>query len=168
MCLENEIKTLIIESLELEDITVDDIKDDEPLFISGLGLDSIDALELGMALKKKYNVDLSDNKEENKKYFYSVKTIADFIRSKVVKLSKQYTREQIFDRLKEILADDFEIEPEKLVLDANLFEDLELDSIDAVDLAVKLQEFTEKKISPENFKQIRTIDDVVSAIEELL
>lgn len=83
MCLENEIKTLIIESLELEDITVDDIKDDEPLFISGLGLDSIDALELGMVLKKKYNVDLSDNKEENKKYFYSVKTIADFIRSKV-------------------------------------------------------------------------------------
>lgn len=79
-----KLKTLIIESLELEDITVDDIKDDEPLFISGLGLDSIDALELGMALKKKYNVDLSDNKEENKKYFYSVKTIADFIRSKIV------------------------------------------------------------------------------------
>lgn len=52
MCLEKEIKTLIIESLELEDITADDIKDDEPLFISGLGLDSIDALELGMALKK--------------------------------------------------------------------------------------------------------------------
>ncbi len=83
MCLEKEIKTLIIESLELEDITVDDIKDDEPLFITGLGLDSIDALELGMALKKKYNVDLSENKEENKKYFYSVKTIADYIRSKV-------------------------------------------------------------------------------------
>ena len=83
-------------------------------------------------------------------------------------MTKKYTREQIFDRLKSILADDFEIELEKLVLDANLFEDLELDSIDAVDLAVKLQEFTEKKISPENFKQIRTIDDVVSAIEELL
>lgn len=83
-------------------------------------------------------------------------------------MSKQYTREQIFDRLKEILADDFEIEPEKLVLEANLFEDLELDSIDAVDLAVKLQYFTDKKIAPENFKKIRTIDDVVNAIEELL
>ena len=57
MCLEKEIKTLIIESLELEDITIDDIKDEEPLFISGLGLDSIDALELGMALKKKYHID---------------------------------------------------------------------------------------------------------------
>ena len=83
MCLEKEIKTLIIESLELEDITADDIKDDEPLFISGLGLDSIDALELGMALKKKYHIDLSDNKEENKIHFYSVKTIADFIRGKI-------------------------------------------------------------------------------------
>lgn len=81
MSLENEIKTLIIESLELEDVTVDDINDEEPLFISGLGLDSIDALELGMALKKQYHVDLGDNKEENKKYFYSVKTIADFIRN---------------------------------------------------------------------------------------
>ena len=81
MSLENEIKTLIIESLELEDVTVDDIQDEEPLFVSGLGLDSIDALELGMALKKKYHVDLGDNKEENKKHFYSVKTIADFIRN---------------------------------------------------------------------------------------
>ncbi len=82
MCLEKEIKTLIIDALELEDITIDDIKDEEPLFISGLGLDSIDALELGMALKKKYSIDLSENKEDNKKYFYSVKTIADFVRSR--------------------------------------------------------------------------------------
>ena len=81
MSLEKDIKTLIIESLELEDITADDIKDDEPLFISGLGLDSIDALELGMALKKKYHIDLSENKEDNQKHFYSVKTIADYIRS---------------------------------------------------------------------------------------
>ena len=83
-------------------------------------------------------------------------------------MGKAYTKEEIFDKLKSILAEDFEIEPEKLVPDANLFEDLELDSIDAVDLAVKLQEFTEKKISPENFKQIKTIDDVVTAVEQLL
>lgn len=83
-------------------------------------------------------------------------------------MSKKYTQEEIFEKLKTILVNDFEIAPEKLTLDANLFEDLELDSIDAVDLAVKLQEFTEKKISPENFKQIRTVNDVVLAIEELL
>lgn len=69
MCLEKEIKTLIIESLELEDITIDDIKDEEPLFISGLGLDSIDALELGMALKKKYHIDLSETKRKTKNIF---------------------------------------------------------------------------------------------------
>lgn len=83
-------------------------------------------------------------------------------------MAKKYSKEEIFEKLKTILVDDFEIAPEKLTLNANLFEDLELDSIDAVDLAVKLQEFTEKKISPENFKQIRTVNDVVWAIEELL
>ena len=83
-------------------------------------------------------------------------------------MGKKYSQEEIFEKLKTILVDDFEIAPEKLTLDANLFEDLELDSIDAVDLAVKLQEFTEKKISPENFKQIRTVNDVVVAIEELI
>lgn len=83
-------------------------------------------------------------------------------------MGKKYSQEEIYEKLKTILIDDFEIAPEKLALDANLFEDLELDSIDAVDLAVKLQEFTEKKISPENFKQIRTLNDVVLAIEELL
>ena len=56
MELKEELKNLIIETLDLDEITPDDIVDDEPLFIDGLGLDSIDALELGMALKKKYNM----------------------------------------------------------------------------------------------------------------
>ena len=81
MELEQQIKKLIISSLELEDISEEDINDDETLFGEGLGLDSIDALELGMALKKEFNLTLSKNKEENKKYFYSVKTIADFVRT---------------------------------------------------------------------------------------
>ena len=81
MELEEQIKRLIISSLELEDISVEDIADEEPLFGDGLGLDSIDALELGMALKKEFNLALSKHKEENKKYFYSVKTIADYVRT---------------------------------------------------------------------------------------
>ena len=80
--LESELKQLVITTLELEDITADDIKTDEALFDDGLGLDSIDALELGMAVKKKYNLQLSSDKEENKKYFYSIKTLAEFIESK--------------------------------------------------------------------------------------
>ena len=78
--LEVEIKKLLIEALGLEDITVEDIKNEEALFGEGLGLDSIDALELGMALKKHFNLVLSSNKEENKQYFYSIQTLADFIR----------------------------------------------------------------------------------------
>ncbi len=81
MTLENDIKELIIKSLNLEDVKPADINDEDALFEDGLGLDSIDALELGMALKKKYDIELSSDKDENSKYFYSVKTIADFIRS---------------------------------------------------------------------------------------
>lgn len=83
-------------------------------------------------------------------------------------MAKEFTREEIINKLKEILVDDFEISEDLISLEANLFDDLELDSIDAVDLAVKLQFFTDKKIAPEDFKQIRTINDVVNAIQELL
>ena len=78
-----EIKELIIEALQLEEVTPDDIKDGEPLFGEGLGLDSIDALELGMAVKRKYNVTLGQDKEENKKIFYSVDTISKFLESRI-------------------------------------------------------------------------------------
>ena len=78
MELKEELKNLIISTLELDEILPEDIADDEPLFIEGLGLDSIDALELGMALKKKYNIVMSTNKEENKQHFTSVNTLAEF------------------------------------------------------------------------------------------
>ncbi|MBO7042334.1 MAG: acyl carrier protein [Alphaproteobacteria bacterium] len=77
--LEQEIKELIISSLDLEDITVADIDSKAPLFTEGLGLDSIDALELGMALKKKYGVNFTSDKEENKVYFKSVENLAKYI-----------------------------------------------------------------------------------------
>ncbi|MGN1356275.1 MAG: phosphopantetheine-binding protein [Succinivibrionaceae bacterium] len=75
----SEIKQLIIEALNLEDITPEDIETEAPLFIEGLGLDSIDALELGMAIKQKYGITFSPDNEEMKKKFYSVKTLAEYI-----------------------------------------------------------------------------------------
>ena len=83
-------------------------------------------------------------------------------------MDKKYTKEEIFDKLCEILNEDFEIEKALINGDANLFTDLDMDSIDAVDLAVRLQQFTDKRISPEEFKQIRTVNDVVEAIYSLL
>ena len=77
--LNNEIKEMIINVLELEDITPQDIKDDEPLFGDGLGLDSIDALELGVAVQKKYKVKFQAGAEENKALFASVSSLTDYI-----------------------------------------------------------------------------------------
>ncbi len=76
---ENEIKLLIIESLFLEDIEVDDIKSDEALFGDGLGLDSIDALELGIALQNKYGLKISEGNEENRKHFATVQSLVEFV-----------------------------------------------------------------------------------------
>ena len=87
MELKKEIKELIIKSLDLEDITVDDIKDDEPLFNDGLGLDSIDALELGVALKKKFGIKFSAESGENKKHFASVDALAEYISAEKAKLN---------------------------------------------------------------------------------
>ena len=75
-----EIKCLIIETLYLEDITPDEIEDNAPLFVEGLELDSIDALEIGVALQKKYQIKLNPKEEDLKKHFYSVQTIANYIK----------------------------------------------------------------------------------------
>ena len=74
-----ELKELIIESLDLEDISPDDIDADDMLFGEGLGLDSIDALELGLSIHQQYNVKLDANSEETKKHFRSVASLAKFI-----------------------------------------------------------------------------------------
>ena len=77
--LEQELKQLIIEVLDLEDISVNDINSDEPLFVDGLGLDSIDALELGVALQKRYGVKINAESETTREYFASVKNLAKFV-----------------------------------------------------------------------------------------
>jgi len=79
LALIDEIKTLIIETLNLEDVGVADIDTDAPLFVEGLGLDSIDALELGVALHKRYGLTLSAESEETRQHFASVRHLADYV-----------------------------------------------------------------------------------------
>ena len=78
------------------------------------------------------------------------------------------TRDEIFEKIKTILIELFEVESENITLEANLYEDLDIDSIDAVDLMVELRKLTGKKIDPEAYKKIRTVNDTVDAIVELL
>jgi acyl carrier protein len=78
------------------------------------------------------------------------------------------TDTEILERIRAIFKDSFGIEPERVTLETHLFEELDLDSIDAVDLAIKLQEMTGRRIKPEEFKSVRTVGDVVAAVESLL
>ena len=76
--------------------------------------------------------------------------------------------EDVFDMLKNTLVEQFELDPAKITPEARLSEDLDLDSIDAVDMVIKLQELTGRKVSPEDFKSVRTVGDVQRVIEKLL
>ena len=78
--LEDQLKHLIVDALALEDVQPDEIKTDEPLFVEGLGLDSIDALELALAIQEKFGVATSPDDERNREIFFSVKTLAEFER----------------------------------------------------------------------------------------
>ncbi|AUA34895.1 acyl carrier protein [Pseudomonas fulva] len=78
------------------------------------------------------------------------------------------TREDIFNILRDALVELFELEPERVSLDANLYQDLEIDSIDAVDLIDHIKRQTGKKIAADEFKSVRTVNDVVEAVFRLV
>ena len=78
------------------------------------------------------------------------------------------TKEDIYPTLVNMLHEMFELDRSKITLDSNLYSDLDIDSIDAVDLAVKLKELTGKRLQPEVFKSVRTVRDVVDALTVLL
>ena len=78
------------------------------------------------------------------------------------------TEAEIAKKIKDILAADFDVDPEALKPETNLFTDLDLDSIDAVDLVVRLQQETGKKVEPAEFKKLRTFGDVVAAVSKLV
>lgn len=75
---------------------------------------------------------------------------------------------EIENTIKRILAEDFDVDADSMKPETNLFTELDLDSIDAVDLVVRLQQETGKKVNPEDFKQIRTLQDVVTAVSKLV
>jgi len=77
------------------------------------------------------------------------------------------SRNEIFQTLREALVELFELEPERITLEANLYQDLEIDSIDAVDLIDHIKRQTGKKIAAEEFKAVRTVGDVVEAVYRL-
>jgi acyl carrier protein len=76
-------------------------------------------------------------------------------------------KQQIFDWIAKALAEDFDIEAERIKPESRLYEDLDIDSIDAVDLMVRLKQLTGQRLSPDAFRSVRTIGDVVDAVHDL-
>jgi acyl carrier protein len=85
----------------------------------------------------------------------------------VMPLSQTISKEEIYPMMVDMLHEMFELDKSKITLNADLYADLDIDSIDAVDLAVKLKEMTGKRLQPEVFKNIRTVQDVIDALAAL-
>lgn len=77
-------------------------------------------------------------------------------------------KQEIYNHIADVIANLFQVDSGKISPEANLYEDLDIDSIDAVDLVVELKKWTGKKIQPENFKSVRTVQDIVDAVAQLL
>jgi acyl carrier protein len=78
------------------------------------------------------------------------------------------TKDEILIKLREVLASTFQLDPATISPESNLFTDLDLDSIDAVELAIQLQEITGKRVKAEDFKSVRTVQDVVGTVHQML
>ncbi len=77
-------------------------------------------------------------------------------------------RDDIYKQLVTVLVEEFDLEADSITMEATLYDELDLDSIDTIDLVLRLQELTRTKIEPETFKSVRTIKDVVDAVEQLV
>jgi len=78
------------------------------------------------------------------------------------------TKNELFDRIVQILHDSFEIAPERITPEARLYDDLDIDSIDAVDLIVQLKPLLGRKLQPDAFKSVRTVQDIVDVLYDLI
>ena len=77
-------------------------------------------------------------------------------------------RDDVYQKVSTILVELFEVDPDAISEDALLYEELDIDSIDAVDLVIELKTYTGKKIAPEDFKSVRTVGDIVNAVYDIL
>ena len=162
-----EIKNLIISTLNLEELTPEDIDTDAALFGDGLGLDSIDALELGLAVKNQYGVVLSAESDDASALLFRCHARGFYSSTTRLRMTAMTEQQTIYQEVSALLITLFEVAPEDITPEARLYEDLDLDSIDAVDMVVHLQKKTGHKIKPETFKAVRTVQDVVDVVEQL-
>ena len=172
---ERELKALIIDKLMLPDLTPAEMDSEEPL-IESYGLDSIDVLELAMAIDRKYGVEFEEGDEKNAEYFHSVESLAAHI-------SEHRTDEdgdgggddnpydgrkaEIYDEIVSGLIELFDFSRAELTPQSHLIEDLGLDSLDALDLVVQLQDRFGARVPEDRLTELETIDDVVEMTMEL-
>lgn len=156
---EREIGEVIVDCLALPEPLGTDFDPQANLFET-LGLDSIDALEIVMALKRRYGVDFAAEDDRNQHIFANIRTLAAHVEAhRPAPVSD--ARAEMLAKISTAFVEMFELEEGKVTEDAHLVDDLELDSIDALDMMAKLQEFVGRRVPESKIAEIRTVREVV-------
>ena len=167
---QNEIARFVVKTLMLTDVSAEAIEVDAPL-VDAYGLDSIDFLELAMAIHKSYGVEFADKDERNATYFRSVASLAAHVEANRPRTAPAPPVDSLDERAyREIvggLREMFDFPEESLHRDALLVDDLGLDSLDSLDLVVRLQDTLGARIPDDRLKDLKTIGDVVAITVEL-
>lgn len=170
IALEREIAALTIDKLMLSGVTPETMEPELSL-VEDYGLDSIDLLELAMAISRRYGVEFKDGSEENVVHFSSLRALARHVHAnRVVEeapLATPSAEERAFQEITAGLSEMFGMSVETLDKDTKLVEDLDLDSLDALDLVVRLQDRLGARIPDDRLMELRTIGDVVRVVTEL-
>ncbi len=167
--LEREIAALTIDKLMLSGLTPETMEPELSL-VEDYGLDSIDLLELAMAISRKYGVEFKDGSEENVVHFASLRALARHVeanREVEATAAAPTAEERAFQEITNGLSEMFGMSVDTLDNDTKLVEDLDLDSLDALDLVVRLQDKLGARIPDDRLMELRTIGDVVRVVTEL-
>ena len=169
---QKEIASFVVKTLMLTDVSADTMEVDA-LLVDAYGLDSIDFLELAMAIHKTYGVEFADRDERNATYFRSVASLAAHVeanrpRTAPAAPAADSSEERAYREIVGGLREMFDFPEESLHRDALLVQDLGLDSLDALDLVVRLQDTLGARIPDDRLQELKTIGDVVAITVELI
>ena len=162
---EREMADLIVDSLALGEKLPDSFDASGDLF-GELGLDSVDALEIAMAIKRRWGVDFEAQGANNQEVFASLANLAAFVDARR-EGSGDDPDAELFAEVQASFVEMFELSPEQVTRSAKLVDDLDLDSIDALDMMARLQELAGQRVPEERLQEIVTVGDVVDLCASL-
>jgi len=163
--LQTEVRDAIVDALMLHETVPDHLTAQDNIFDT-MGLDSVDALEIVMTLKRRFGVEFAADDDATKEALKTIGSIASYVQANKP-APKEDPSAALFGQIQTAFVELFELEPHRITAEARLVEDLGLDSVDALDMMSRLQDITGQRVPEAKVESVRTVQDVLNLCVEL-